>query len=422
MKMPYLLALALSLGSPFLYAKNQPQGQLMIVGGALASSNKAVYQQFIQSAGGTDKARIVVIPAASSQPMKYFRQFQQDLALYGVPEKQVQLIPIAVKDDKSTAEDESLWLDNAEDKKFAEQVQQATAVWFLGGDQNHLVDRLKADGKNSVVLDAVWQLYQSGGIVGGTSAGAAIMSDTMIASGSSWSALARAVAKSDAQINESTDEPLQLRQGLGFFPDGVIDQHFDRRARFGRLIVAVAEQSSGPALGYGVDEDSALFYNAQNRQFQALGSGGVTVVDLRHAKKIINPLGFQMENIRLSYLQGGDKYDTQTQQLLPHPDKVKTTGAEYADHPHPVMSGVFSANTRLKDFITFELTDNKTARQAVSYLHQGNGLVFGLIFSKDEKTMGYWQYLDGLKDNSSAHQVRLDIVPGRIQIDLKPQS
>ena len=65
MKMPYLLALALSLGSPFLYAKNQLAGELMIVGGALASSNHAVYQQFIQSAGGKEKARIVVIPAAS---------------------------------------------------------------------------------------------------------------------------------------------------------------------------------------------------------------------------------------------------------------------------------------------------------------------------------------------------------------------
>jgi hypothetical protein len=224
------------------------------------------------------------------------------------------------------------------------------------------------------------------------------------------------------KIEPSTQEPLQLRQGLGFFPEGIIDQHFDRRARFGRLIVAVAEQSSGSAVGYGVDEDSALFYQAKTRQFQALGAGGVTVIDLRQAKKITNPLGFQMENIRLSYLQGGDSYDVQTQQLLPHPAKLNTRGAEYGDQPEPVMSGVFSANTRLKDFITFELTDNKSASRAVSYLHQGNGLVFGLIFSKDEKTQGYWQYLDGLKDNSSADQVRLDIVPGRIQIDLKPQN
>ncbi len=422
MKIPYLLALALSLGSPLLSAKPEPQGQLMIVGGALASSNKAVYQQFIQSAGGADKARVVVIPTASSQPVKYFRQFQQDLALYAVSEQQVKLIPIAVQDDKSTTEDESLWRDNASDPALAAQIKQATAVWFLGGDQNHLADRLKPDGKNSVVLDAVWQLYQRGGIVGGTSAGAAIMSESMIASGSSWTALARAVATPDAVVDETSDEPLQLRPGLGFFPEGVIDQHFDRRARFGRLIVAVAEQSSGSALGFGVDEDSALFYQAKTRHFQALGTGGVTVVDLRQAKKIANPLGFQMENIRLSYLQGGDQYDMKTQQLLPHPDKVITTGAEYGSQPHPVMSGVFSANSRLKDFITFELTDNKAADQAVSYLHQGNGLVFGLLFSKDEKTRGYWQYLDGLKDNSSAHQVRLDIVPGRIQIDLKPQS
>lgn len=422
MKISYLLALSLSLGSPFLCAKTQPQGQLMIVGGALASSNQAVYQQFIQSAGGKDKARVVVIPAASSQPVKYFRQFQQDLALYGVKAEQVQLLPIAVKNDKSTAEDESLWRQNASDPKLASQVKQATAVWFLGGDQNHLVDTLKPKGINSPVLDAIWQLYQQGGLIGGTSAGAAIMSENMIASGSSWSALARAIAQPDAHIDETADEPLQLRSGLGFFPDGVIDQHFDRRARFGRLIVAVAEQGPVSAIGYGVDEDSALFYNAKTRHFQALGSGGVTVVDLRQAKKIANPLGFQMENIRLSYLQGGDRYDIQHQQLLPHPDKVKTTGAEYGSNPNPVMSGVFSANTRLKDFITFELTDNKTASQAVSYLHQGNGLVFALTFSKDEKTSGYWQYLDGLKDNSSAHQVRLDIVPGRIQIDLKPQS
>ncbi|KKL02112.1 cyanophycinase [Rheinheimera mesophila] len=421
MKIPYLLALGLSLSSAFLWAKQQPQGQLMIVGGALASSNQAVYQQFIQSAGGTEQARVVVIPTASSQPVKYFRQFQQDLARYGVPEQQVQLLPIAVKDDKSTAEDESLWQNNATDPKLAAQIQQATAVWFLGGDQNHLVDSLKPDGNNSPVLDAVWQLYQRGGIVGGTSAGAAIMSDTMIASGSSWTALARAVASSDTVVNETSDEPLQLRTGLGFFPEGVIDQHFDRRARFGRLIVAVAEQGSGSALGFGVDEDSALFYQAKTRQFQALGSGGVTVIDLRQAKKISNPLGLQMENIRLSYLQGGDQYDMNSHQLLPHPAKVKTTGAEYGDHPRPVMSGVFSANTRLKDFITFELTDNKGANEAVSYLHQGNGLVFELTFSKDEKTLGYWQYLDGLKDNSSAYQVRLDIVPGRIQIDLKPQ-
>ena len=422
MKKTYLLALSLSLGSPFLYAETQLAGELMIVGGALASSNQAVYKQFIQSAGGVAQARVVVIPAASSQPVKYFRQFQQDLALYGVPEQQVQLLPIAVKDDKSTAEDESLWRNNAAEATLATQVQQATAVWFLGGDQNHLVDSLRAEGKNSPVLDAVWQVYQRGGIIGGTSAGAAIMSEAMIASGSSWTALARAIAEPDTQVDEAADEPLQLRRGLGFFPEGVIDQHFDRRARFGRLIVAVAEQKSGSAIGYGVDEDSALFYQAKTRKFQALGSGGVTVIDLRQAKKVTNPLGFQMENIRLSYLQGGDQYDVQNQQLLPHPDKVATTGAEYGHNPQPVMSGVFSANTRLKDFITFELTDNKAASKAISYLHQGNGLVFGLTFSKDEKTRGYWQYLDGLKDNSSAHQVRLDIVPGRMQIDLKPQS
>lgn len=102
----------------------------MIIGGALARSNQAVYQQFIQSAGSKDKARIVVVPAASGQPVKYFRQFQQDLASYGVAEPQVQLLPIAMKNDKSTPENGSLWQANTSDPKLAEQVNHATAGWF----------------------------------------------------------------------------------------------------------------------------------------------------------------------------------------------------------------------------------------------------------------------------------------------------
>jgi len=66
-----------------------PKGQLVIVGGALSSSNQVVYQKFIELAGGADQARIAVIPAASGQPVKYFRQFQADLQRYGVAPQRV---------------------------------------------------------------------------------------------------------------------------------------------------------------------------------------------------------------------------------------------------------------------------------------------------------------------------------------------
>ena len=149
----------------------------------------------------------------------------------------------------------------------------------------------------------------------------------------------------------------------------------------------------------------------------AIGNGAVTVVDVRNSKELPNPKGLQLENIRLSILQGGDRYDLTTHQLLPQSDKLATVGHEYGAVQNPVNSGVFSRNTRLKDFITFDLIDNKAADIAVSYFHQGPGRGFELKFSKDQLSRGYWQYLDGLKDNSSAANIRLDIKPVHISIE-----
>ena len=96
------------------------KGQLVIVGGALSSSNQVVYQRYIELAGGADQARIAVIPAASGQPVKYFRQFQADLQRYGMAPQRVMLLPIAVKDDKLTAgTDESQWLHGAQNGELA---------------------------------------------------------------------------------------------------------------------------------------------------------------------------------------------------------------------------------------------------------------------------------------------------------------
>jgi cyanophycinase len=382
------------------------KGQLVIVGGALSSSNQQVYLKFIELAGGADQARIAVIPAASGQPVKYFRQFQADLQRYGVAPQRVVLLPIAVKDDKLTAGvDESQWQQGGQNAELAADLQNFSGIWFLGGDQTLITQTLQPAQQAGPVLQAIWQRYQQGAVLGGTSAGAAIMSEVMIAGGDSWGALTDEAARPYQGLSDQEQGPLQLQQGLGFFPAGIIDQHFDRKARFGRLIVATEQHRQRFPLGFGIDEDAALVFNPQTNQFSAIGNGAVTVVDVRNAKRFANPLGFQMENIRLSILQGGDRYDLNSQQLLPQPDKLATVGHEYGAVLKPVNSGVFSRNTRLKDFITFDLIDNKAADTAISYLHQGPGLGFELTFSKDQLSKGYWQYLDGLKDNSSAANI-----------------
>ncbi len=392
-------------------------GTLVMVGGALSSSNAEVYQRFIALAGGLDTAKVAVIPAASGQPVKYFNQFRDDMLRYGLTAEQVKLLPVAVSDDKSTAEqDESLWRENAQDTALAQSLEAYTAVWFLGGDQLNITGTLLQGGKVTPLLDAVYALYQRGGVIGGTSAGAAIMSQVMIAAGDSWGALTQGLTDSYTGMQDQENGPLMLSRGLGFFAHGIIDQHFDRKARFGRLIVATELNKTEYPLGFGIDEDAALVYDAKTGEVQAIGNGAVTLVDVSHAKRISNPNGYHIENVRISILQGGDKYLVPERRFTPNPLKQATVGQEYLNIAKPVVSGVFSRNTRLKDMLTFDLVDNKAANEVLSYLMQGEGPGFTLRFSQDEQTQGYWQYLDGLKDNGSAYNVKLSITPSRFAI------
>lgn len=392
-------------------------GALLLVGGALSSSNAAVYQRFISLAGGKDKAKIAVIPAASGQPVKYFRQFRDDMQRYGVAAKQITLLPLAVSDDKSTPEqDESQWRHNAADQALADSLSSYTAVWFLGGDQLNITATMQPETATTPLLNAVNALYQRGGVIGGTSAGAAIMSQVMIAAGDSWSALTQGLTDSYNGMQDQENGPLMLSQGLGFFRHGIIDQHFDRKARFGRLVVATELNKNQYPRGFGIDEDAALVYHAKTGLVQAIGNGAVTLIDVSGAKRIDNPHGYHIENVRISILQGDDQYHVNEHRFMPNPAKQATVGSEYLNISSPVVSGVFSRNSRLKDLLTFDLVDNKGTTEVISYLMQGDGVGFSLRFSQDERTQGYWQYLDGLKDNGSAYNVKLDIVPSRFQI------
>ncbi len=429
MKYPILVLMAcLAIGG---CSKKDPdprpseQGALVMVGGSLSTSNAAVYQRFIELAGGPIQARIAVIPAASNQPVRYFHQFRDDMVHYGLTQDQVTLLPIAVNNDRSTPDqDESTWAKGGHDKALAAKLDNYTAVWFLGGDQTNIIRTLRPDGKATPVFKAVQALYQRGGVVAGTSAGAAIMSEVMIAGGDSWHALTAPKRERYDGMQDQEVGPLILRQGLSFFNDGIIDQHFDRKSRFGRLLVAVQQHRDSFPVGYGIDEDAALVYYPQRHEIEALGYGGVTIIDVRDANKINNPHGYHIENVRISFIQGGDRYHVGEHRFTPHPAKSATIGQEYLNIPEPVVvSGVFSRNSRLKDLIGFDLVDNKAASEVVSYFHQGDGLGFTLRFRQDERTQGYWQYLDGMKDNSSAAFVLLDVVPSRFSItELSPDA
>jgi cyanophycinase len=122
--------------------------------------------------------------------------------------------------------------------------------------------RITSQIGDTPIFRAIHQIYQHGGTIAGTSAGAAAMSETMVAA--------------SPKHETPTLEALNMAAGLDFLHGVVIDSHFAERGRMGRLLVAVAQNPSH--LGLGIDEDTALLVEDATH-FSVLGSGAVYVVD-----------------------------------------------------------------------------------------------------------------------------------------------
>ncbi len=395
------------------------RGSLVIVGGALASSNADVIGRFIALAGGPDSARVGIVPAASGRPEKYARLFIEDLERHGLPRGRVVVLPIAVADDPGTpGNDEAAWRDNADRAELAEQARACTGIWFLGGDQTRTTAALlDGQGRPRAVLEAIAEVYREGGVLGGTSAGAAIMSQVMIAGGDSFGALSLGVVDEYEGTGSQEEGGLYLTQGFGFFPHGIIDQHFDRKARLGRLVVACLAHQADFPLGFGIDENTALVYRAEPDELEVLGAGSVTVVDARRARLEAPAPATSARGLRVSVLGAGDRYSFARGLLIPQAGKSPTRGQEFGAVSSPLATGVMSNNGSLRHLLTYNLVDNAASDSARSYLFDATGLGFELNFHKDVETLGYWGYTDGLLDNYTAWQVLLDIRPVRVGVE-----
>ncbi len=223
-------------------AEGRQRGWIVPIGGAEEKDNApAILQRFVQLAGG-DRADIVVIPTASQlrdTGVRYERLF----AALGAA--------------RATAIDFDTRRD-AEERGRLDRLQRATGVFFTGGNQLRLSTLI---GGTSIAK-AVRVLNAHGVPVAGTSAGAAFISEHMIAFGDEGSS---PIAGS-----------VRLAPGLGLTNRFIIDQHFRQRDRLGRLLTALAYNPF--AIGLGLDEDTAAFI-APDNTVHVQGSGGITVVD-----------------------------------------------------------------------------------------------------------------------------------------------
>ncbi len=230
-------------------------GPLVIVGGGLSDDNAQVWRAFTDAAGAD--GTVFVIPAASGYPSESAGSSRAAMARHGLPETRTRTAPLAVIDDPTTPDlDESAWGDGASDIALAADLRDAAGIWFTGGDQRRITALLLG----TPALDAIREAHENGAVIGGTSAGAAVMSDPMITGGFR---------------DGSESEPLTHGRGLGFIEDAVIDQHFTERNRLWRL---QEMQTHAPGhVGLGIDEDTALLFDGYTAT--VLGRGTVTVVD-----------------------------------------------------------------------------------------------------------------------------------------------
>lgn len=386
--------------------------KLLVVGGALSSDNTEVIGSFLKHRAN-DQSDIAIVPLASSSPVRSANSFRDALVKAGADAQHIRILPLAVVDDRSTDFDEGQWSAHAADQTLADSLENVGAFWFVGGDQMRIVKTLRPEGQSTPVLSAIYQQWKKGAIIGGTSAGAAMMSEIMIAAGDSFSAVTQPIAEKYSGTESQEQGLLYLHHGLGFFQDGVIDQHFDRKARLGRLVKTLAHTQS--EFGYGVDEDTGMLLDLKTSTLTVVGSGNIAIVDARTANFRQQP--FAAEKLQLSVLSSGDQWRLGHTDLLYTPGKP-TIGQEYASEAPHQGAGLALANARLNHLLGYQLLDNSGSQEIRRYNFVETGSGFLYRFRQTSDSRGYWATRQGSVDSYTAINVAFDLLPVTVQLQM----
>ena len=218
------------------------KGYLLIIGGAEDKTDGSVIlKQAADMLGGSDV--LTILTTATEQPEEVGSSYTAVFRRLGV--SNVQVLNIATR--------EEAWRGDC-----CEKLLKSRCVFMTGGDQLRLTSILGGTRAGETIQG----IYRDGGVVMGTSAGASVMSATMIVKGDD---------------NEPARKcTLKMAPGLGLISGVIIDQHFDQRGRFGRLLCGVSENPE--IIGLGIDEDTAVKVSPDMR-LEVIGTNAVTVLD-----------------------------------------------------------------------------------------------------------------------------------------------
>ncbi len=299
MKKYILLAAGLTLISPVIFAQRPPievkasvtrhgpeKGSLLIIGGNVGST-ASIWNKFTELAGGKEKAKIVVITAASGDSAAFDQKDVEEIKKQtGIPN----VVLLHTKD-----------LREANSEKFVAPLRDATGVYFVGGRQWLIADSYL----NTLTHQAFLDVLNRGGVIAGSSAGASIQGSFL------WRGDTKGA---EVLIGDHT-------QGLGFLKNSVIDQHLLKRNRQFDLLrlIKVAPQ----LIGIGLDEATAIL--VQGDTLQVIGKSYVAIYDYNTIiRSENNPAAASTEDPTVSsgpffFLSEGQRYDLKNRKVIKAP-------------------------------------------------------------------------------------------------------
>lgn len=397
---------------------------LVLVGGGLRDDNAAVYNRFIGLAGGASTARIGIITAAAQSPSTdpnagtstasnyrdngtyYINLFKTS---YGV--LNVQVIPIDIDH-----------ISNNSSSTVVSQINSMTGFFFGGGDQGRLITCffLTSAGtrSDSPALAAIRQRFAAGAVVGGTSAGTAIMAGApMITGGESYNAL-RYGPYTTINPDYPDDLSYDPQGGFGLFSYGLLDTHFSERGRQGR-IVRLAAAVAKP-MAYGVDENTALVVtdaDTSAARMEVIGQNGVWLFDLSQAS-VGTGSYWSISAVKASYLTSGDSFNPGTKQITFASWKTSLAGREIHSTAMSSSKDIFSSpdnllsgarrNPRMFTIVAADLFDSRSSYTYGQSYETNPIYEVKMTKSSSFGSLGYQGYLNSVNYYSFAY-LRVDL-------------
>ncbi len=384
-------------------AHDEPiKGSLVIIGGSERFSQREIWEEIVELGGGQG-AKIAVVPAATSDPVRKGSWVVSALNKAGAD---AFLVPLAWM--KVPTPPQEL----VQDPEWVGRVRDADGVFFVGGEQDRIVRALyDAEGRQTPMLEAIWEMYRNGGVIAGTSAGAAVMSRVMYRDAPSVLETLMGGVRMGKEID----------RGLGFLnEEWFVDQHCLVRGRFARALVAMHDQ--GFQYGLGIDENTAVVVQ-QGKHAKVVGYKGVLILDLDRAEHDPALGKFNMSNVRLTYLDKGDLFNLETLEITPLADRMDDEILDpkspdfLPESRHRLFFNDILGNTTVSDLMG-KLMENLN-EEAIGLAFDGDRARkesvdgFEFKFTRDDDSIAWFTEMFG-SDDYTILNIRLDIRPIRI--------